>query len=144
MVIAFYLPMIYFLQASTKTGPIKIGFARTLGRIQARFESHRCGSPVPLIILGVMQGTLRDEHELHTRFRSNRSHLEWFFPSTELRTLIARRSVTVEQARKDAIVVPYDAEWEQYRDAMALKGYREPLKRPRGWTPPDKDPSNGF
>lgn len=71
---------VYFIQARSG-GPIKIGKAvdpkQRLGQLQT---SH----PEPLVIIGVMEGGLEMEKQLHIRFSAYRVHGEWFMPCDEL------------------------------------------------------------
>jgi len=73
--------MIYFIQQGTK-GPIKIGY--TSGGIKKRMESLQTASPDKLRLLTTSEGTERDETILHRRFRADKLHGEWFYPSNSL------------------------------------------------------------
>lgn len=77
--------MIYFIQADIG-GPIKIGYA---GDVANRLRELQCGSPFPLVLLRVENGTLADEKRLHRHFAATRLHGEWFEPTPELRARIS-------------------------------------------------------
>lgn len=65
---------IYFVHSKT-TNLVKIGFSR---EPRARLTNLRVASPCALRMLTVIDGTREDEKRLHKRFRSLRSHGEWF------------------------------------------------------------------
>lgn len=56
-------------------GLFKIGYS---AQPRQRLQSLQCSSPVPLTLLGVVEGTREDEAQWHHRFRNQRSHGEWF------------------------------------------------------------------
>lgn len=64
--------VIYFVQGSDL---IKIG--RTYN-LDDRLTKLQCGSPVPLTLLGTVEGGKRTESHLHELFHSLRHHGEWF------------------------------------------------------------------
>jgi hypothetical protein len=73
--------MIYFIQHGD-SGPIKIGFTkddpnRRLGILQV-------GNPEKLMCIKVIEGNIRDEHDLHHKFRQHFIRGEWFQPAEEL------------------------------------------------------------
>lgn len=59
----------------TGGGLSKIGWSTTP---KARLAALRIGSPVPLELVGVIEGTQSDEAQWHATFREKRSHGEWF------------------------------------------------------------------
>lgn len=65
----------YFIQAGDD-GLIKIGRTRN---VQGRLETLRCGSPLPLAVIGIVYADI--EAQLHESFRAFRSHGEWFYPN---------------------------------------------------------------
>ena len=69
------VPCTYFVQAG-EDGPIKIGSTRNL---VARFRALVTMSPLPLRLLGVMEGDHEDD--CHTRLGAFRIRGEWFVPS---------------------------------------------------------------
>ena len=69
----------YFIQ-SEKGGPIKIGY--TTQDPNKRLRDLQVGSPAKLKLLGVIKGN--KERALHHKFTTERSHGEWFEPSTKL------------------------------------------------------------
>ncbi|MDZ4318303.1 MAG: GIY-YIG nuclease family protein [Phenylobacterium sp.] len=91
---AIRTPRVYFVQAA-KLGLIKIGFAAD---IQERLGSLQVGSPDRLALIGAIydKDALAIEARLHSRFRKDREHGEWFRPSAELLAYIAEW--TVERA----------------------------------------------
>ena len=72
--------MIYFVQHG-EGGAIKIGTARN---VRARIDAIQTSAPVRLRLLAVIDGGVREERELHDRFRKDRIHGEWFHPSPPL------------------------------------------------------------
>lgn len=73
--------VVYFIQAESGTGAIKIGFANNVASRLAVFQS---GSPVRLAIVATIRGTAKLESHLHQRFAHLRLHGEWFKPEPEL------------------------------------------------------------
>jgi hypothetical protein len=76
----------YFIQ-SPEGGPIKIGVSSTPRR---RLKQLQTGSPVPLEIVGLIDGNVEDE--LHRQFAQCRKHGEWFDPTPELISYIQQKS----------------------------------------------------
>jgi len=72
--------VVYFVQ-SRLGGPIKIGLATEL---KQRLKQLQSGSPIPLQIVGALQGDEEVEAAIHERFRKLQLHGEWFEPSVEL------------------------------------------------------------
>lgn len=58
--------VIYFAEA-VGVGLIKIGFTESLDA-EVRLATLQTGSPVPLRLLGTMEGTIEEEKDLHRRF----------------------------------------------------------------------------
>ena len=92
--------MIYFLKEEREGGLIKIGYAKS--ELERRISRMQTGNPARLSLLGVIpEGTRRDEHILHKRFKHARSSIagrgteritfrgEWFEPVDELMNYIA-------------------------------------------------------
>lgn len=78
---------VYFIEAK-ETGLIKIGLANCA---RARLKQLQTLSPVPLVLLGVVEtdkfGAL--EKDLHRRFAEHRAHGEWFHACEPIRAYIA-------------------------------------------------------
>lgn len=72
---------VYFAQSIDGTGPIKIGFTKFPDQ---RIRGLQGQSPVILRFLATIEGTRRQEQELHDRFRKCCHHNEWFNPTQEL------------------------------------------------------------
>jgi hypothetical protein len=81
---------VYFIQAGDD-GPIKIGVSRKPKR---RIESLRTASPVELRLIAVIVGGEKEEQALHRRFSEDRTHGEWFRPSSDLLAFIAALPTT--------------------------------------------------
>ncbi len=79
---------VYFLHAP-RAGLVKIGFAVD---VESRVHTLRTMSPLPLVLLGAIEG-LEKSHEsfLHRKFKSERSHGEWFFVRGPVIEFIRRR-----------------------------------------------------
>jgi hypothetical protein len=71
---------VYFIQEGNG-GPIKIGWA---ARVDRRLSQLQPGNPRPLRIAGTMPGGVKEERELHRKFKDTRLYGEWFAPSAEL------------------------------------------------------------
>lgn len=73
---------VYFIQAASRSGPIKIGVAVSPADRLAKIQRM---SPVLLdIIAEIRGGGQPEEARLHARFASHRLHGEWFSPAPEL------------------------------------------------------------
>lgn len=77
---------VYFIQGEA-TGLIKIGKANDPG---TRLKGLQTGSPDHLVLLGVIPCTKTRETELHEDFKAFKVHGEWFKPSAELLSFIAK------------------------------------------------------
>lgn len=80
---------IYFMKPVNLNGPIKIG--------HTVMPDHRLcvlgyWSPFELEFIGLHEGTIGDEWNLHTKFASYRLHNEWFLPSDEMNDCLAKLS----------------------------------------------------
>lgn len=73
---------IYFIESADK---IKIGIADNVAWRMADIANM---SPVPVRLLGFIEGDEAAERALHVRFAHLRRHGEWFTASDELRTYI--------------------------------------------------------
>jgi len=72
--------MIYFIQSGF--GPIKIGF--TDQEVYARIADLQTGSPYPLRLLGIMEGTLGTEKAIHEHLSESNLNNEWFMPTEQV------------------------------------------------------------
>lgn len=81
-------PFTYFIQAGAD-GPIKIGSTKNL---PVRLRSLCTMSPVPLKLLGIMEGDAEDR--CHFRLGAFRLHGEWFAPSPVVLEFIRENAVT--------------------------------------------------
>jgi hypothetical protein len=84
--------MIYFI-ATEARDLIKIGSADDPW---TRYLTLRSISPVPLVLVAMMDGGKPEERELHERFRLLRHHGEWFKADAELLNFIASAAVPWE------------------------------------------------
>lgn len=82
---------VYFLKPIGMAGPIKIGCSILP---ETRLRAFDIWSPFPLEIVASAPGGHQDESNLHWRFRSGRSHGEWFLVSVELLNLIDQVRLT--------------------------------------------------
>lgn len=78
--------LIYFLRFG-KSGPVRIGFTKTT--LRQRLRELQAGSPIPLRLLGTMNGTMGEEIELHRRFEPLRVLHSWYHSDPELLSRIA-------------------------------------------------------
>ncbi|MGP5722781.1 GIY-YIG nuclease family protein [Corynebacterium casei] len=79
---------VYFVY-SPDADKVKIGFSDSP---ESRMKSMQTGSPVPLELLGTIPGGQDVEMELHERFKSDRSHGEWFRMTSEIERFIRREA----------------------------------------------------
>lgn len=77
---------VYFIRQGDD-GYIKIGYSE---HIKKRLRGLQGASPVKLQLLATMNGTTKDEQDLHKRFKSYRKMGEWFEPVPELLDFINR------------------------------------------------------
>lgn len=73
--------MIYFIQATDGTGPVKIGYSK---EPSARIRDFQTVSAKPLQVIAIIPGNLMAEQRLHRRFAHLREHGEWFRVEDEL------------------------------------------------------------
>ena len=78
---------IYFVQAETRKGLIKIGWSIDC---RARLAYLQTGSQVKLVVLAICPATKRREQSTHRAFAHLRRHGEWFKPGPDLLTCIAQ------------------------------------------------------
>lgn len=81
---------VYFIRAETG-GPIKIGWAFDPAKRRRELQN---ASPVPLVIVGTIQGGPAKESDLHKKFRHLRLHGEWFLSEPELLDFISTEAAT--------------------------------------------------
>ncbi|MBW2003075.1 MAG: GIY-YIG nuclease family protein [Deltaproteobacteria bacterium] len=81
--------MIYFIR-SGKKGAIKIGYSKN--NIKDRMGELQVGSPELLTLIGVMEGNINKEKELHRKFKKYLIRGEWFRPSAEIKNFIFENS----------------------------------------------------
>jgi len=72
---------------------VKIGFSK---KPDARFNKIASDAPYPCVMLGYWPGTVADELEVHAKFKTLRSHGEWFASTPEILAFIADMVVTPE------------------------------------------------
>jgi len=73
--------MLYLIQQGTD-GPFKIGY--TASSSERRMYALQTGNPIPLRLIGTLEGSLQDESGLHQQFEHVRLHNEWFKPVPEI------------------------------------------------------------
>jgi hypothetical protein len=87
-------PVVYFIRFG-KRGPIKIGY--TYHSVRSRLASLQCGSPVELVLLGILPVVCAEiEAELHSRFADLHVTGEWFRPAAKLMRFIRSNAVPAE------------------------------------------------
>lgn len=79
---------VYFMHAPD-AGLIKIGATSSLN---SRLMALQNGSPVPLVLIGLIDGGKSIERELHNQWAHLRAHGEWFRVSAELIAYIRTRA----------------------------------------------------
>jgi Meiotically up-regulated gene 113 len=77
--------MVYFLRAGEL---VKIGFSSSMRGVRQRHSTILTSSPLPVELLGAVEGTEADEKRWHQRFAAQRAKGEWFTASPELLTAI--------------------------------------------------------
>jgi len=77
---------IYFLK-SLRSGLVKIGYTESFDR---RLSQLRNANADQLDVLGVLSGSLEQEHDLHADAEPYRDHAEWYSDCEEIRDLIER------------------------------------------------------
>jgi hypothetical protein len=73
---------IYFIRGG---GFVKIGYSSEPTK---RLDRLATASPFPLELWATTRGSVRSEHDLHRRFRSDRSHGEWFRITDRIRDYV--------------------------------------------------------
>lgn len=77
---------IYFIKPIGLPGPIKIGASVNF---YGRLDQINLWSPIPLELIGTIEGQHEDELFLHQSLFDSHSHGEWFFPTTKVVETIA-------------------------------------------------------
>lgn len=126
--------MIYFIQMG-EDGPIKIGKADDP---RQRLNSLQIGCPVALTLLGVLDGDVEREADLHAGFDDARLRGEWFSPVPDLLALIAgsKQLPPVERGqvgrpkaadpKTQRNIYPPDSMWRRVEAAAAARGIKPP------------------
>lgn len=87
--------VVYFVQAASGAGPVKIGFSTNMGQ---RLDALQFMSPVELCVRSTIPGGQVLEHIFHTRFSSLHVRGEWYAedePQTVLAAAAAFESTMV-------------------------------------------------
>lgn len=77
--------MIYFARMRNG-GPIKIGYTTD---VKSRFCALQTSAPTTLVCLRLIEGTIKEEQEIHRKFHRIRKHGEWFRSTLPLTKYIA-------------------------------------------------------
>lgn len=88
--------VIYFIQAGASGRPIKIGYSANFHR---RIQDLQLAVPDSLEVLGLLEGTVGDEADLHKTFSHLRIHGEWYRADQELLEFVKELVVPLEQNR---------------------------------------------
>lgn len=104
---------VYFIQAEMG-GLIKIGTSIDLLK---RLTHMQASSPVPLRIIGCIDGDYKVERSIHAEFAVERRHYEWFEPSERLMAFMAERLITAGIAEAE-----YTAASQMYRNCTETEG----------------------
>ena len=115
--------MIYFIQSGTN-GPVKIGYSAA--GAEQRLANLQTGSAAVLRIVGLVNGSRKDEAEWHRRFAHLRIHGEWFKWAPELRRA-ARPHLNETRERKWRRIV---TEWAKTYIACHRRGFYPPCTNP--------------
>lgn len=102
---------VYFIQADEA---IKIGYSISP---EMRLGELQVGSHQTLEIIGLMEGTVKTEHEIHEKFDHLRIRGEWFQGTTELLEFIDSVAIRVELPPAPA--PPLSAEAQSTIDGLA-------------------------
>lgn len=79
---------VYFMHAQ-EAGLVKIGATSSLN---SRLMALQNGGPVPLVLIGLVDGGKSVEREIHNQWAHLRSHGEWFQASADLISYIRTRA----------------------------------------------------
>lgn len=82
---------IYFVQQGAD-GPIKIGKANN---VRDRMRGLQTSNPYPLRLLGVVDGGMSEEADLHRRFADARMQGEWFRPDASILQYLRAAAVCI-------------------------------------------------
>lgn len=82
--------VVYFVQAGTHAGPIKIGFTVNMRK---RLEDLQTANHERLTVLGTIPNCSRqDEARIQRQFDPLKIHGEWFYPAKPLREFILAKT----------------------------------------------------
>lgn len=74
---------VYFIKAGTEF--VKIGYTK---EVKGRLSSITVSSPLPISLIGVIEGGVKKEKEIQRKFKHFRVRGEWFDLSSELKEFI--------------------------------------------------------
>lgn len=80
--------MIYFIGQKDK---VKIGYSKD---VKQRIKTLSTSSPLPLILLGCIEGNKILEKDLHRKFHNYKLCREWFSWSEEIQDYINENTIT--------------------------------------------------
>lgn len=106
---------LYFIRMEVDVRPIKIGRSLASGKRQRILQ---CGSPYPLVCIGLLYGEGSFEPTWHARFHAQRMLGEWFSPTPELEQAI---EVALKQGSHKALGLPEPFDWRAECGLTALK-----------------------
>lgn len=89
--------MIYFAQ-NAKTQAVKIG--HTTRKASSRLSQLQTGSDTKLQLIGVMDGNVKIERELHNQFMQHRIRGEWFAWCDDIAMFVKENCRPIEQTSK--------------------------------------------
>lgn len=102
---------VYFV---TDGRAIKIGFAQS--GVRERMGHLQIGNPMPLFLLGAIEGTWSDERALHRRFQVIRLGGEWFQKHPDLLAYIDELGAAGRLTDEDT--------WDEYELRLCECGWR--------------------
>jgi DNA-binding phage protein len=79
--------VIYFIETQ---GLVKIGYSNDPRR---RFHNLSIGCPTKCTLIGVIDGSMADEKNIHEKFKDSRVRGEWFTFTPEINAFIAAKAV---------------------------------------------------
>jgi hypothetical protein len=94
--------MIYFMLNEFRNA-IKIGYASTLNGVEFRLIDHQVSNVDRLTMIAAIDGTMKEEKELHRRFKRFHRRGEWFTDCEEIRAFISEHYdfyVTIREQKR--------------------------------------------
>lgn len=131
--------MIYFIETN---GMVKIGHSCDPVK---RLTSLATGCPTRCTLIGVVDGGLKEERELHRKFKDLHSHGEWFRFEKPINTFIRENAIDIVKASHSRSPKNAPPKWREISEVAreagagdwAMRKWLERCEIPPSWKAQD-------